>query len=325
MHDVAVGEDIAVRRDDDPRSRAHTTVHGSLRPPADRDAHHGGTHGLDGRHDRPRIGVQERLLIERIPVGLDGRGPGVRELVIGDQLDQRTSVRRGHPRLLDHATCPPRLPRRATRPHRIPPVLVRFPSFRPRRLSEGIEPALEFDLRHGPDHLIDDPSLLDEQEGRDRMDFKAPRQPGLFVHVHLGEGDRPARRPYQILEHRGDDPTRAAPRGPEVYDQELRGLRPAFPPSRAPSDEASRARPATPPSSFGSCSRLLALETPLTAPRMPRRRVAPDGPGPQCRRPSTPVPTMDPTSHSGQECKAVRMTRRDSTRVARRSTRTFSP
>src|SRR5262245_48629023 len=72
---------------------------------------------------------------------------------------------------------------------------------------------------NGADDLVHDHAVLEEQDGRNRANAEAGREPSLLVDVDLRHRDLAGLIAGDVLEHGSDRPAWPAPRGPEVHDQ----------------------------------------------------------------------------------------------------------
>src|SRR5437867_2151977 len=79
----------------------------------------------------------------------------------------------------------------------------------------------EVRLRHGADHGVHVAAVLEEHQRGNRAYVEPHRHLLIRVHVHLRDLEAlGAELPGELVEHRRDDPARAAPLGPEFDDRE---------------------------------------------------------------------------------------------------------
>src|SRR5688572_21449291 len=79
---------------------------------------------------------------------------------------------------------------------------------------------LEHRSRHGTDHRVDVPAILEEEDGRNGADVVAHRGLLIRVDVELRHGYAAGVFARELLQDRRDHAARAAPRCPEVHDRQ---------------------------------------------------------------------------------------------------------
>src|SRR5581483_4514164 len=89
---------------------------------------------------------------------------------------------------------------------------------------ERVEEARHHGAGLGADELGDDAAVAEGLDRRDALDPVRLGEPGVGIDVELRELDRAVAAFDLALEHRSEDATRSAPRGPEVdHDRDLAG------------------------------------------------------------------------------------------------------
>src|SRR5438876_4872777 len=86
-----------------------------------------------------------------------------------------------------------------------------------RSVAQRVEPLHDLAPGRRPDDAVLLRPVLEEDELRDRLDAEAPREPGMLIHVDLGDRHLIAELTGELVEQGSDGAAGAAPRRPEVH------------------------------------------------------------------------------------------------------------